>query len=85
MTQNGLRDTWVDFKYGGIVPDNVPQCTDPTTNQTCEVLDKVLYRSGKDVNLTATSHEYVTERFLQENGDRLSDHNAVEVGFAWSI
>ncbi|KAI5366202.1 Putative endonuclease/exonuclease/phosphatase [Septoria linicola] len=83
-TQNSLRDTWVDFQHGGVIPGNAPECTDPTTNQTCEVLDKVLYRGGNTTTLTATRHEYVTDRFLQANGDRLSDHNAVLVEFAWS-
>ena len=83
-TQNGLRDAWVDLIQGGKMPANAPECTDPTTNQTCEAIDKVLYRSGPNVVLSATSHSYVTDRFLQPNGDRLSDHNAVLVNFAWS-
>ncbi|KAF2217757.1 hypothetical protein CERZMDRAFT_63901 [Cercospora zeae-maydis SCOH1-5] len=83
-TQNGLRDAWVDLVQGGAIPNNAPECTDPTTNQTCEAIDKVLYRAGDNVVLTASNHTYITDRFLQPNGDRLSDHNAVLVDFVWS-
>lgn len=85
----GLSDAWVENHYGGVIPTNAPYCHDGPTDpvdedKKCEALDKVLYKSGSDVSLNATSHAYVTERFLQENGDRLSDHNPVSVDFLWS-
>lgn len=83
-TQNGLRDAWVDFQYGGVAPTTAVQCDEPAADQACETLDKVLYRRGTAVDLSATAFKYVTDQFLQADGSILSDHNAVKVDFAWS-
>ncbi|KAK4628700.1 Sphingomyelinase [Fulvia fulva] len=82
--QNGLTDAWVQFQYGGVIPGGVPECPEPTTDNSCETLDKVLYRRGSAVTLSATAFDYVTDLFLQADGSILSDHNAVLVDFAQS-
>jgi endonuclease/exonuclease/phosphatase family metal-dependent hydrolase len=46
-------------------------------------IDKIAYRSDDGVELEATSHEFQTDVFVDENGDDLSDHQALEVVFSW--
>ncbi|MBK8979089.1 MAG: endonuclease/exonuclease/phosphatase family protein [Planctomycetes bacterium] len=45
-------------------------------------IDRVLYRSGGGVELTATSWQVAGE-FVDGTGEPLSDHPAIHVGFAW--
>jgi len=46
-------------------------------------IDKIAYRSGAGVRLTATSHDMPRQRFTAPDGDALSDHPPVVVEFAW--
>jgi endonuclease/exonuclease/phosphatase family metal-dependent hydrolase len=46
-------------------------------------IDKIAYRSGEGVRLTATSHAMPRERFTAPDGDALSDHPPVVVEFTW--
>lgn len=44
--QNLMKDSWVELILNGAEPREGSQpekCDNPTTNQTCEVLDKILY------------------------------------------
>lgn len=44
--QNLMKDSWVELILNGIEPREGSQpenCDNPTTNNTCEVLDKILY------------------------------------------
>lgn len=47
-------------------------------------IDKIAFRSGDGVELTAQSHRFELERFQDDNGSALSDHNALAVEFRWS-
>jgi hypothetical protein len=47
-------------------------------------IDKVLYRSGGGITLTADSYVVETERFTDEEGAPLSDHDAISVLFSWA-
>lgn len=60
--------------------------TDSCAATTCDDngrIDKIAYRSDDGIELEATSHEFQTETFVDENGDDLSDHQALEVVFSW--
>ncbi|MEZ5269011.1 MAG: hypothetical protein R2789_10775 [Microthrixaceae bacterium] len=46
-------------------------------------IDKAAYRDGGGVNLSALSHDYPTEDFLDSAGADLSDHPPLAVRFAW--
>jgi hypothetical protein len=46
-------------------------------------IDKVAFRSGGGVTLTVTSHDFPRERFKDDQGDDLSDHPPLVVGFHW--
>lgn len=91
-TQNSLSDAWVELEMAGIYPTagaDAVVCDNPSTIETCETVDKVLFRGSDIVTLTATSFIYDGGEFLNTEaaylGDVLSDHNPILVGFSWSI
>ncbi|MDX3670700.1 jacalin-like lectin [Streptomyces europaeiscabiei] len=86
---NGLTDPWVRLIRGGTPPVKgsdalVCDQTGPTVPNTCEIVDKVLYRGSKLVSLDATSYNNEHAKFLTDGGLMLSDHDPVAVGFSWS-
>ncbi|MFJ9351575.1 jacalin-like lectin [Streptomyces sp. NPDC101237] len=86
---NGLTDAWVRLVRGGSAPAKgsdplVCDQTGPTVPDTCEVVDKVLYRGSRLVTLNATSYRNEHAGFLTSDGLMLSDHDPVTVGFSWS-
>ncbi|MGY5056899.1 jacalin-like lectin [Streptomyces sp. 900105755] len=88
-SNNGLTDAWVQLIRGGSAPAKgsdalVCDQSGATVPNTCEVVDKVLYRSSKLVNLNATSYNNEHAKFLTSNGLMLSDHDPITVGFSWS-
>lgn len=58
--------------------------TGATVPNTCEVVDKVLYRGSKLVTMDATSYNNEHAKFLNSDGLMLSDHDPITVGFTWS-
>jgi len=79
----GLRDVWVELERGGVLPTVEDACGNPAGGNGCETVDKVFYRSSPLVRLQAEAFRYDTARFLQADGNVLSDHNPVFVQFAW--
>lgn len=60
--------------------------TDACTATDCadtSSIDKIAYRSGDGVTLTATSHDMPRDRFSAPDGTDLSDHPPLAVEFAW--
>lgn len=47
-------------------------------------IDKIAFRSDAGIELTPKSHEFQTDVFVDEQGEDLSDHQALEVRFAWA-
>ena len=91
-SQNDLTDAWVQLEQGGVYPTagaDAVVCDNPSTIETCETVDKVLYRGSDIVTLDASSFRYDGEEFLNTDsdylGDVLSDHNPVLINFAWSM
>ncbi|MGY1503334.1 jacalin-like lectin [Streptomyces sp. QTS52] len=86
---NGLTDAWVQLIRGGIPPTKgadalVCDQTGTTVPNTCEIVDKVLYRGSRLVSLNATSYNNEHAKFLTDAGLMLSDHDPVSVGFTWA-
>ncbi|MFI7400768.1 jacalin-like lectin [Streptomyces sp. NPDC049541] len=86
---NGLTDAWVQLIRGGTPPAKgsdalVCDQSGATVPNTCEVVDKVLYRSSRLVSLNATSYNNEHAKFLTDAGLMLSDHDPITVGFNWS-
>ena len=84
-TQNGLTDAWVQLENGGINPTVETLCDNPSLVNTCETVDKVMYRGSDQLALEATYFNYESTKFLQSDGDILSDHNPITVNFTWSV
>jgi hypothetical protein len=60
--------------------------TDACTATRCDdnaSIDKIAFRSGERVKLTATDHAMPRERFRAPDGEDLSDHPPVVVTFEW--
>ncbi|WQF81146.1 Putative jacalin-like lectin domain, Endonuclease/exonuclease/phosphatase superfamily [Colletotrichum destructivum] len=83
--QNGLKDVWVQLERGGVVPTVETICSNPSTTNYCETVDKAFYRGGPVLGLEATYFSYESSRFLQPDGNVLSDHNPITANFTWSL
>ncbi|GAA4587353.1 hypothetical protein BJY16_008212 [Actinoplanes octamycinicus] len=83
VAANRLTDAWVQLTRGGTPP---VKGSDPLlcAEDTCEVVDKILYRSSKFLTLTATSYHNEHASFLTADGLTLSDHDPVSAGFSWT-
>ncbi|MFE0647286.1 jacalin-like lectin [Streptomyces sp. NPDC059534] len=86
---NALTDAWVGLIRDGTPPTKgsdalVCDQSQPTVPNTCEVVDKVLYRGSRLVSLNATSYNNEHAAFLTGDGLMLSDHDPVAVRFSWS-
>lgn len=83
----GLRDPWVDFKCGGMAPADGEALFnwDNVNSGGHEVVDKIWYRSGKNVDLTALSYDLLATEFTDENGEQLSDHYPITATFKYTL
>ncbi|KAJ4205890.1 hypothetical protein NW759_014367 [Fusarium solani] len=87
LTDAGFTDSWVQLIRSGSYPQAgapADPCKVPAADNKCEIVDKVFYRSGDSVKLTATSFNYASKVFVQPDGNILSDHNPIHVEFSWS-
>ncbi|MFC3575110.1 jacalin-like lectin [Streptomyces yaanensis] len=84
---NGLTDAWVQLIRGGTPPakgSDALVCDENAITNTCEVVDKILYRGSKLVSLNATSYNNEHATFLTDDGLMLSDHDPITASFTWS-
>lgn len=87
-TRNGLTDAWVNLVRGGSAPpagSDALVCDPEHVTNTCEVVDKVLYRSGPLLSLKATRYNNENTSFLDADGKPLSDHYPHTVDFSWKV
>ncbi|GGX04976.1 jacalin-like lectin [Streptomyces lomondensis] len=88
LSENGLRDPWVDLVKGGTPPaqgGDALVCDAAAPTNDCEVVDKVLYRGSPLVNLKATRYDNAWESFLRSDGKHLSDHFPHTVDFSYTL
>jgi hypothetical protein len=71
---------WDDFLEATGLTDScaATDCDEPGR------IDKIAFRSDDGVELEPTSHAFQTDVFVDEAGEDLSDHQALEVVFAWT-
>ncbi|TDZ53831.1 Sphingomyelinase [Colletotrichum trifolii] len=84
-SQNGLTDAWLQLVRHGVTPAEETICGNPSTTDFCETVDKAFYRGGPVVHLEATHYGYESSKFLQSDGNVLSDHNPITVNLTWSL
>jgi hypothetical protein len=46
-------------------------------------IDKFAFRSSRSIQLTPLSHHFERDVFKRDDGEPLSDHDALAVRFAW--
>lgn len=88
LTDNGLTDAWVQLVRGGVAPAlgaDALVCDSAAPADDCEVVDKVLYRSGPLVKLSATRYANDWRKFLDSGGKHLSDHFPHTTAFTWTL
>ncbi|ROT38147.1 endonuclease/Exonuclease/phosphatase [Sodiomyces alkalinus F11] len=83
--ENAMKDPWVELIRNNVEPTAESLCTNPSTTDHCETVDKIFYRPGPLLDLRAEAWRYDASRFLQPNGAILSDHNPVAANFTWSL
>ena len=86
-SDNGLTDAWVQLVRGGNPPaagSDALVCDPNNVTDTCEVVDKTLYRSSKLISLNATSYHNEHAGFLDGSGRMLSDHDPISTRFTWT-
>ncbi|WP_328995245.1 jacalin-like lectin [Kribbella sp. NBC_01245] len=87
-TGAGLTDAWVQLIRGGQAPpigSPALVCDPAAVTNSCEVVDKVLYRGNRFINLTATQYNNENSKFLDSAGKPLSDHYPHLVRFNWTL
>lgn len=69
LAETGLRDV----------------CSTVECGDDVDVIDKVAYRSSNRITLTPTSHSFERDRFVDPDGEPLSDHDPLSVDFDWEM
>ncbi|MGP3968953.1 jacalin-like lectin [Streptomyces sp. 6N223] len=88
VEENGLTDAWVELVRGGQAPAQGSEalvCDEAAPTDDCEVVDKILYRDGPLLDMTATDHRNDWQSFLRDDGEHLSDHFPHTAGFSWTL
>ena len=83
----GLTDAWIELVRNGNVPQDGDALMDHDNPNSAsnEVVDKIWYRSGKNVDLQAIEYNLLVTEFTDANGDLLSDHYPITATFAYEI
>ncbi|HWS33505.1 MAG TPA: jacalin-like lectin, partial [Actinoplanes sp.] len=87
VSANGLTDAWVKLERAGIPPAagaDALVCDPAAVTDTCEVVDKILYRGSRFVTLNATGYRNEDAGFRTADGLMLSDHFPISSTFTWS-
>lgn len=83
----GLTDAWVELICGGVAPADGEALFnyDNPNSATHEVVDKIWYRSGKNVELQADFYALLATEFTDANGEQLSDHYPITATFSYTL
>lgn len=88
LSAAGLTDVWIERARGGSVPTIGPSltqgCAADPSGADCEVVDKILYRSGGGLLLAATSYAEAPG-FVDDAGAPLSDHRPISAVFTYTV
>ena len=88
VNTNGLTDTWVRLTRGGQAPavgSPALVCDPAAVTESCEVVDKILYRGNQFITLTARDFRNDNAAFLDAEGKPLSDHYPISARLDWSL
>jgi len=89
VDNRGLKNVWVELLRGGALPlqndVSLMDCAPNATNATCEVVDKIFYRSSSKITLTPTVYKLDGAEFYDTLGAPLSDHRPMNAKFTYKI
>jgi len=89
VDNRGLKNVWVELLRNNVLPlqdDNaLMDCSPNATNATCEVVDKIYYRSSSKITLTPTMYKLDADEFYDSAGDPLSDHRPMNAKFTYTV
>ena len=69
-----LQDAWINNIMGGIIPPKGESRMVDDLGQLGEVVDKIWFRSGKNVEINASTFSVLFTEFTDYEGNQLSDH-----------
>ena len=69
-----LKDAWIQNIMNGEIPPIGDSLMVDELGQLGEVVDKIWYRSGKNIEINAATFEVLFTEFTDDEGNQLSDH-----------
>ena len=69
-----LQDAWINNIMGGIIPPKGESRMVDDLGQLGEVVDKIWFRRGKNVEINASTFSVLFTEFTDSEGNQLSDH-----------
>lgn len=83
----GLTDPWIDLIRGGNVPADGDALMDTSQRNgpNNEVVDKIWYRSGTNIELDAIHYALLETEFTDADGNQLSDHYPITATMSYRI
>lgn len=88
VANNFLTDAWVQQERGGIPPEQGAPglvCDPANVVNSCEVVDKVLFRGNSLINLKLNRLNNEDANFHDAAGAMLSDHYPHAAWFTWAL
>lgn len=89
VDNRGLKNVWVELLRNGTLPlqndVSLTDCAPNATNATCEVVDKIFYRSSTKITLTPIVYKLDGTEFYDAVGDPLSDHRPMFAKFKYTV
>ena len=88
LKENGLADPWVSMHCNNRLParsDAVPASDILSLTDSCETIDKILFRSSAFIHLKPAAYAMEKAMFSNAKGLPLSDHHPVSARFEWKI
>lgn len=85
----GFKNVWIELTRNGVAPlqngNSLTDCSTNTTSPTCEVVDKIYYRSNNQITLTPTFYQLDNALFYDVDSLPLSDHYPMNAKFSYTI
>ena len=69
-----LKDAWIENIMGGEIPPKGESRMVDDLGELGEVVDKIWYRSGKNIEINAMTFKLLMTEFTDDEGNQLSDH-----------
>ncbi len=88
LKENGLADPWVSMHCKNHLPfrsDAIPASDILSLTDSCETIDKILFRSSAFIQLKPAAYALEKVMFTNAKGLPLSDHHPVSARFEWKI